>query len=223
MNDFSLPDGASLTPEGLFKHLLRRTDPGNKRPALFLDRDGVLVEEVGYLHRPEEVRLIEGTAEVVARANAAAVHVIIVTNQGGIGLGKYGWRDFILTQEKIYEDLRRLDAEIDATMASPYHPRGNPPFDRGDHPSRKPNPGMLLEAATLLSIDYAASWIIGDHGSDIEAGRNAGLVGGLHVLTGHGTHDGERDKALAAETESYKPHAIDSIADALTIIPFLKK
>jgi D-glycero-D-manno-heptose 1,7-bisphosphate phosphatase len=107
-------------------------------------------------------------------------------------------------------------------MASPYHPKGKAPFDRGDHPTRKPNPGMLLEAATLLNIDYASSWIIGDHGSDIQAGFKAGIAGGLHVLSGHGTHDGEREKALATETDSYKVYGIDSIADALSIIPFLK-
>ncbi|MFQ6018041.1 MAG: D-glycero-alpha-D-manno-heptose-1,7-bisphosphate 7-phosphatase [Kiloniellaceae bacterium] len=183
--------------------------------ALFLDRDGVVVEEVGYLHRPDDVRLVPGAAAVIAAANRADLPVVVVTNQAGIGRGLYGWADFAATQERIIAELVRAGAVLDMVLACPYHPEARPPYRHPDHPCRKPRPGMLRRAAARLGLDLAGSWIIGDHASDLEAGRAAGLAGGLHVLTGYGA--AERDAAAGLATARFRIRLGESIADALDL------
>jgi D-glycero-D-manno-heptose 1,7-bisphosphate phosphatase len=224
MKNFTLPKGATIEPDGTWVQFLNDTLASNNRPALFLDRDGVIVEEVEerYLHVPEAVKIIAGSADVIMRANQNNIPVIIVTNQGGISQGIYDWPDFCATQERIINDLRHDGALIDIVMASPHHPQGNTPYGHPDHPARKPNPGMLLRAAELLKIDLSQSWIIGDHATDMMAGYNAKIQGSIHVLTGHGMHQGEREKALALHSDQHLVHSADSIADAIDIIPFLK-
>lgn len=183
------------------------------RPALFLDRDGVLLEEINYLHRVADMRIIPGAAETVRAANEAGIPVVVVTNQSGVGRGYYGWPDFAAVQAALASVFVEGGARFDMVLACAYHRDAEPPYDTPDHPWRKPRPGMLYEAADALRLDLARSWIVGDSASDIEAGRDAGLAGALHVETGHGPRD--RDKALALASDGYAVHAIASIADAV--------
>lgn len=171
---------------------LRETAPGG--PALFLDRDGVVVEEVNYLHRPKDTRVLDGATELIAAANDLAIPVVIVSNQAGIGRGYYGWEDFTAVQHTI--DAAIAPAAIDAVFACPFHADGKPPYDVADHPDRKPNPGMLLRAERLLGVDLSQSWFVGDTAADVEAAARAGLAGAVHLLTGHGER--EREAVLAA-------------------------
>ena len=191
------------------------------RPALFLDRDGAIVEEVGHLRRPEDVRLIEGAADVVARANALAIPVIVVTNQSGIGRGLFGWAELVAVEERIEAKLSALGARVDAVLACPFHPEGRPPYRHPDHPARKPNPGLLLRAADAFAIELASSWIIGDRAGDMAAGSAAGLAGGMHVATGWGSEPGEREAALACAGRSYRVLEAASIAEARDLLPLL--
>jgi D-glycero-D-manno-heptose 1,7-bisphosphate phosphatase len=152
------------------------------RPALFLDRDGVVVVETGYLGDPSQVELIPGAGEAIARARSSRLAVVLVTNQSGVGRGYYGWTAFESVQAEI---ARRLaaeapDARFDAEFACGVAPGAGGP----DHPWRKPAPGMLLAAAEALGVDLAASWIVGDRVRDLAAGRAAGLAGGVLVATG---------------------------------------
>ncbi|HWQ10634.1 MAG TPA: HAD family hydrolase [Holophaga sp.] len=163
------------------------------KAAVFLDRDGTLNEEVGYLHRPEEVVLVPGAAQAIARLNALGVPVVVVTNQAGIGRGTYGWEDFQAVTGRIAELLAAEGAHLDAVYAAPHHERGLGEYQHPDHPDRKPNPGMLLKAAAEHGLDLAASWMIGDKELDLEAGRRAGCRTAL-VLTGYGR---EADPAMA--------------------------
>lgn len=215
----TLPDDAIIDPDGVWTQIVSVPEPG--RAALFLDRDGVVIEEGHYLCRADDVRLIPGAAGVISAANARGVPVVIVTNQGGIGRGYYGWDDFAAVQERIAEDLAAAGARVNGVYASPFHPEGVPPYNHASHPSRKPNPGMMLMAADALELDLTRSWIIGDHASDLEAGMRAGLAGGMHVLTGHGTHDGERPAALALNGTEFQVLAAESIADAHAQVPLL--
>ncbi len=214
------PDGASIDGEGVWVQILKR--PQGTRAALFLDRDGVLVDEVRFLHRARDARLIPGAARVVAQANASAVPVVLVTNQAGIAYGHYGWHAFIRVQEKILADLAADGAFVDGVFACPHHAKGRPPYDHPDHPARKPNPGMLLRAAEMLRLDLAASWMVGDRADDLKAARNAGLAGGVHVLTGHGARAGEREAAMALSGDGFQALAAPSIADAPRLVPLLK-
>ena len=213
--------GKSLDSDGIWCELGRPETAAamRGRPALFLDRDGVLVEEVGYLHRPEEVRLIPGAADSIAAANRAGAAVVLITNQSGIGRGYYGWPEFQTTQERISAELTAAGAALDAVLACPYHAQGQPPYRHPDHPCRKPNPGMILRAAERLGLDLAGSWIVGDRAIDLEAGRAAGLAGGVHVLTGHGAVD--RDAVLDLASGRFGVLCAGSVAELPALLPRL--
>ena len=211
-----------IGPRGTWAEILRAPKENRSaRPALFLDRDGTIVEEVLYLHRPEDMILIPGAADTIIAANSKNIPVIIVTNQAGIGRGYYGWGDFTAVQACMMEELSGLGAQIDAVFACPFHANGQGPFIHPDHPDRKPNAGMLLQAAAELKIDLTRSWIAGDRASDVGAGRAAGCAGGIHVRTGHGYSDEEASASLAYGSTAYVVTDATSIASLTQIIPFL--
>ncbi|WP_243335070.1 D-glycero-alpha-D-manno-heptose-1,7-bisphosphate 7-phosphatase [Mesoterricola sediminis] len=180
---------------------------GSARPAVFIDRDGTLNEEVGYLHRPEDVVLVPGSARALARVNALGIPVVVVTNQAGIGKGKYGWDAFRAVSARVGALLAEEGARVDAVYAAPHHPDGVGDYAHPDHPDRKPNPGMLLRAAEELGLDLARSWMIGDKAIDLGAARNAGCRAAL-VLTGYGRGV---DPALADLVAADLPEALDRI------------
>jgi D-glycero-D-manno-heptose 1,7-bisphosphate phosphatase len=145
------------------------------RPALFLDRDGTLMEEVDHCHDPAKVRAYPGAAEALSRARSLGWSIIIITNQSGIGRGYFSRDQFLEVQGEL---TRQLGGTIDATYMSPDLP------DTGSL-RRKPAPGMILEAAEEHGIDLARSFMVGDRNLDIECGRNAG-VKTILVKTGYG-------------------------------------
>jgi len=193
-----------------FRTALQPAD--HPRPALFLDRDGVIVEDPGYLGRAADLAIIPGAAQTVALANRLGVPVVEVTNQAGIARGYYGWPEFIEVEEALTRALAQAGATIDGVFACPYHRDGATPWAHPAHPSRKPRPGMLLAAARLLNLDLSASWIVGDKAGDLMAGYNAGLRGGLHVLTGHGRE--HRQKVVDSNPPGFELRLGDSIQDA---------
>jgi D-glycero-D-manno-heptose 1,7-bisphosphate phosphatase len=150
-------------------------------PALFLDRDGVVVADTGYLGRPEDLRMMDGAASTIARCNALSIPVVLVTNQSGIARGYYDWDGFRAVQAALSAELAAAGAHLDAVLACAYHADGKAPLRSVDHPWRKPNPGMILAAADRMNLDLSRSWIIGDSVSDIAAGAAAGLAGGTLV------------------------------------------
>lgn len=157
------------------------------RPALFLDRDGTINVDTGYPDDPAEMVLREHIAPVIATANLGGVPVIIVTNQSGIARGYYGWGDFAAVNGRVLELLREKGAFVDMVLACAYHEAGAGPLAIADHPMRKPNPGMLVEAAERLGLDLRRSLIVGDKQADMEAGQRAGLTRGWLV-------DGEQSR-----------------------------
>jgi D-glycero-D-manno-heptose 1,7-bisphosphate phosphatase len=196
------------------------TKPGQEsRPALFLDRDGVILELVPYLHRIKDVALIAGAVETIAAANRRAVPVVVITNQAGIGRGYYGWKEFQEVQEFILIALRNAGARVDGVFACPHHPDATGRYFHSAHLARKPGPGMLLRAADMLRIDLARSWIVGDRSGDLLAGRSAGLQGGVLVRTGLGQSC--TDKAVALRQPGFNVMLADSIGMVGGLIPFL--
>lgn len=166
------------------------------RPALFLDRDGVIVEEVHFLDEPENVRLTPGVVEAIAAANSRQVPVIVITNQSGIARGRFGWVEFEAVQNEIVRQLHTGGAFIDLVLACGYHPDGHGALAR-EHPWRKPNPGMLQEAAKALDISLPNSIVIGDRFTDLAAGKAAGLRRGALVKTGYGAAEIIEKRKLA--------------------------
>lgn len=207
--------------DGIWAEVLRAPEGGSAKPraALFLDRDGVVIEDPGYLHRPDEVRLIPGAAAAIRHANRRGIPVVLVSNQSGIGRGLYGWPEFAATQARLLALLGAEGAGLDMVLACPFHPDGQAPYRHPDHPCRKPRPGMLLLAAERLALDLARSWLVGDRALDIEAARAAGLAGALHVLTGQGV--GERKTCETLETSDLTLRFAPDLGAVADLIPIL--
>jgi len=202
-----------LDSQGVWCQILRR--PARGRPALFLDRDGPVVEDTGYLHRVDDIAVIPGAAEVIAAANQRNVPVILVTNQSGIGRGRYGWAEFKSVQDRIVASLAMEGAIVDAVYACAHHPQAVGDLAHPDHPARKPNPGMLLRAASTLVLDLNSSWLVGDKTDDIEAAKRAGIAGALLVATGYG--HAERQRAATLAGPAFEVRFGRSIADAMAL------
>lgn len=181
--------------------------PAGPRPALFLDRDGTVNEEVDYLSDPGQLVLIPGAAAALARVNALGIPVVVVTNQSGIGRGKYDWEDFGAVMDRMTVLLGEADAWVDAVYAAAHHAKGQGDYAVADHPDRKPNPGMLQRAAAEHHLDLARSWMVGDKEIDLEAGRRAGCRVAL-VRTGYGAGV---DGALADLVAADLPEALERI------------
>lgn len=193
--------------------------PGEPRPALFLDRDGVIVEDSGYLSRVSDMVMIPGAADVIAAANRLGLPVIEVTNQAGIARARYQWQEFLDVESALAHELAKGGAAVDAAFACPFHRDGVAPWAHPAHPARKPRPGMLLAAGRLLNLDLSKSWIVGDQEGDLAAGRNAGLRGGFHVLTGHGRE--QRQTVLGQKTETFDLRLGDSIWDVAPLLDLM--
>ena len=159
-----------------------------RRRALFLDRDGVINIDHGYVHKAQDVAFVDGIFELVGAANAAGHLVVVVTNQSGIARGYYSEAEFHALMDWMKEQFATQGARLDAVYFCPFHPDGRGHYRR-DSACRKPAPGMLLQAAHDLNIDLPGSLLVGDQPSDMAAGRAAGLGTLLHLGAadpGHG-------------------------------------
>ncbi|TGQ36422.1 HAD family hydrolase [Mesorhizobium sp. M00.F.Ca.ET.216.01.1.1] len=150
-------------------------------PALFLDRDGTINVDTGYPNDPAGIMLRDDIAPVIEAANRNNIPVVIVTNQSGIARGYFDWGDFAVVNGRVLDLLRERNGFIDMVVACAYHEAGIGPLAIADHPMRKPNPGMLIEAAKRLGLDLKRSLIVGDKPADMEAGQRAGLSRGWLV------------------------------------------
>jgi len=141
-----------------------------KTKALFLDRDGIINIDKGYVYRPEEIEFTEGAAELLKIASGKGFELLIITNQAGIARGMYTEEDVDKLHLFIKEQFRDMGIRIKDFFYCPHHPDFT-----GECDCRKPNPGMIKEAAEKYGIDLSESVMIGDKKSDIEAGINAGV------------------------------------------------
>jgi D-glycero-D-manno-heptose 1,7-bisphosphate phosphatase len=155
-----------------------------KSRALFLDRDGVVNEEVGYLHRPEDVRWVSGIVPLCLTAQRLGYKLVVVTNQSGIARGLYSEAQFQSLMTWMREELANDGITLDAVYHCPYHPEHGVGEYKREHEDRKPSPGMLLRAARDLNLNLAQSILVGDRCSDIAAAHAAGL---RHVFLMRGT------------------------------------
>ncbi len=165
-----------ITDDGCWADFRISADQAQGWPALFLDRDGVVIEDAGYPHRPQDILLIDETLRLVGEAKRLGFRVGIVSNQSGIGRGLFRWDAFHGVQAVIDAALRERGSGVDFVLACPHHPDATlPDYRREAHGWRKPAPGMILAAATTLGLDLGASVMLGDRGSDMEAARRAGV------------------------------------------------
>jgi D-glycero-D-manno-heptose 1,7-bisphosphate phosphatase len=152
------------------------------RPALFLDRDGTLVEEVPYLHDPARVVLLAGVGALAGVA-AAGYALVVVTNQAGVARGLYDEAAVAAVHRRLAELLAGAGVRLDAVLHCPHHPSGTVPGYTRRCRCRKPGPGMLETAADRLGLDLAASFLVGNHPTDVGAAVAAGVTP-LYVTTG---------------------------------------
>jgi D-glycero-D-manno-heptose 1,7-bisphosphate phosphatase len=187
------------------------------KPAVFLDRDGVVIEDTHYIHSIEKVRLIPGSAEAIAALNRAGWPVAIVTNQAGVARGFFSIETLKKIHEHLAELLRGYGAKVDGVYFCPHHTAGELAEYRRDCDCRKPKPGMLLQAAGELGIDLTRSWMIGDRISDLEAGSAVGCRTVL-VRTGYGS----LVNPIELDRESLKLELISAnLSDAVTKLGLL--
>lgn len=153
--------------------------------AVFLDRDGTIIQENNYNYRKDQLRLISKAAGAIKLLNQKDFKTIIITNQAGVAKGYYSEKDTILFNQLMIKELESQNAKIDAIYCCYHHPEAKLVEYKIDCDCRKPKPGMLKKAEKELDIDIKRSYIIGDKKSDIDAGNSIGCRTIL-VLTGYG-------------------------------------
>lgn len=152
------------------------------RAALLLDRDGVINEDRGYVHRIADFAFVPGIYDLIGRARAADMAVIVVTNQSGIGRGLFSEAEFMHLTDWMLARFAEKGTPIDHVYHCPYHPTAGLGEWRTDHPWRKPAPGMLLQAAQDFDLDLSVSAMIGDSPRDMQAALAAGV--GCRIFVG---------------------------------------
>lgn len=177
------------------------------QPAIFLDRDGTIIEDVGYASTPEQLRFIPGSIEAIQQLNTAGYKVIVITNQSGVARGLLS-EDMLQTIDKIIrKQVLSGGGHIDDIYYCPHHP------DHGVYPyrqaceCRKPHPGLIKKATAAHHLDLSASFLVGDKASDVETGKRAGVRTVL-VETGHGSKEKE---ALRERPEHFAKNLADAV------------
>lgn len=168
-----------------------------KSTAVFLDRDGTIIEDYGYIGDPDDVRLIAGAADAVRRLRTAGYLLVVVSNQSGVARGLFDEQALSRVHARLERVLEAYGAGLDGAYYCPYLDGPEAAVDgyRRDSELRKPQPGMLLQAARELDIDLERSWMIGDSPSDMEAGKRAGCRT-IFITGGEGRRDGEVVEAV---------------------------
>lgn len=184
-----------------------------KRPAVFLDRDGTLIEERDYPSQAEQVTLVPGAAAAVRRLRALGYVCVVVTNQSGVGRGLITLEQMHAVNAEMLRQFHDAGAPLDGLYYCTVAPLSD---DKTviEHPDRKPGPGLLLRAAEEMQLDLQRSWMIGDSVSDVLAGRNAGCREGLLVRSGHPLPGGRGSDMLVFDDLSAAVDYIASLAIA---------
>jgi D-glycero-D-manno-heptose 1,7-bisphosphate phosphatase len=162
-----------------------------RKIAVFLDRDGTINLDTNYLSSPDELRLIAGSAQAIARLNRAGLPVVVVTNQSGLARGFYSHDDLRAVHEELDRLLEAHGARVDAYYHCPHHPEGVVKRLAVECDCRKPGPGMLLQAAQDLGLSLEGSFMVGDRPGDVECALSQGLFA-VRVRTGPDQADGEQ-------------------------------
>ena len=184
-----------------------------KHIGIFLDRDGTINEEMGYLSTPNDLRLIPGAADAIREANRYGFKVFVTTNQSGVARGLITEEQLAKIHRTLIEKLQQNNAHLDTIYYCPHHPEiGEAPY-RNNCECRKPNTGMLIRASKEHNLDLTKSFVIGDKMIDIQTGNNAGAIPIL-VLTGYG----KKELVLCKHNNIRIDYIAEDIIDAIHYI-----
>nr|ELR5113229.1 D-glycero-beta-D-manno-heptose 1,7-bisphosphate 7-phosphatase [Providencia stuartii] len=183
-------------------------------PAIFLDRDGTINIDHGYVHKIDDFQFIDGAIEAMAELKNMGYALVVVTNQSGIGRGIYSEDSFMQLTEWMDWSLADRGVDLDGIYFCPHHPDAKEEEYRQDCNCRKPKPGMLLDAQAFLNIDMASSIMVGDKLADMQAGKAANVGTTILVKSGETV----TDEAIAAADL-----VIESIAELPNAVKNIKK
>ncbi|MFZ0062537.1 MAG: HAD family hydrolase [Pyrinomonadaceae bacterium] len=165
-----------------------------RRPAVFIDRDGTISEEVGYINHPSRFRVFPYTAEAIKLVNDQGWLAIVITNQAGVARGYFSESMIKTVHDNLLREVGEKGARVDAIYYCAHHPSvGEPPY-RQDCDCRKPKPGLVNRACKDLDIQLEQSWMVGDRYGDVELAHNAGIRSAL-VLSGYGRGEWENQSS----------------------------
>lgn len=186
----------------------------NKNIAVFIDRDGTISEEIGYVNHPDRYSLLPRSAEAIKLINDMGLKAVVVTNQAGVARGYFPEWMIKKVHDRLEELLEEKGARLDAIYYCPHHPTaGEPPY-RADCDCRKPRTGMIDTASSDMNIDVKNSYMIGDKITDVEFGHRVGAKG-IFVKTGYGRGELE----LFGDSWTTKPDYIaEDLLDAVSWI-----
>ena len=186
--------------------------------ALFVDRDGTINEDIGYVSRPEDLIIYPWAAEAIRLVNESGMKAIVITNQSGIARGLYTEETLNHIHGRLREEIARDGAELDGIYYCPHHPRIGDKRYRQICDCRKPHPGMLHRAAREHHIDLTRSFVIGDKSSDMNLATNSGAKGVL-VLTGYGRETQEDRERWPCDPVLVADNLLEAVRLILDIAP----
>lgn len=182
--------------------------------AVFIDRDGTISEEVGYINHASRFRLFPYSAAAIRHLNENGWLAIVITNQAGVARGYFSEEMIHSVHERMTKELASDGAKLDAVYYCSHHPSvGEPPY-RFDCDCRKPKPGLISRAAQDFAIDLSESWMVGDRYSDVELARNAG-VRSMFVMSGYGRGEWEHQRG---EWKHHPDQASEDLLQAVRAI-----
>lgn len=181
------------------------------KAAVFLDRDGTINEQMGYINHTCRFQLLPGAAEAIKKLNDANIPVVVVSNQSGLARGYFPEELLTEVHEKMHTLLAEKGAKVDAIYYCPHHPEAKEERFRKKCNCRKPQPGLILQAAEALQLDPKKSFVVGDRWSDIKTAANCGARSIL-VRTGYGRGD---EQFIGPSQEVQPQKKCDDLLDAV--------